>query len=204
VLCVGGLTGARNHYRAEIEIRAGRFLHHDGGREDNLHRLTPMLAAADIVICASGNISHNAYHLVKSTCKKLGKPCVLVKGTGIASFLDGLGHLAADDAPADGPRRAATASCAASASGARRAKSLLFGKIPNPPTIDSRPALPGRTDNMPRRQFPGVRLKIAFRLTACAALRAGADAGRARPPHPLRRPRRSPVSASRSATPCCA
>ncbi|MAF02785.1 MULTISPECIES: DUF2325 domain-containing protein [Herbaspirillum] len=102
VLCVGGLTGARNHYRAEIETRAGRFLHHDGGREDNLHRLTPMLAAADIVICASGNISHNAYHLVKSTCKKLGKPCVLVKGTGIASFLDGLGHLAASEAPQEG------------------------------------------------------------------------------------------------------
>jgi hypothetical protein len=102
VLCVGGLTGARNHYRAEIETRAGRFLHHDGGREDNLHRLTPMLAAADIVICASGNISHNAYHLVKSTCKKLGKPCVLVKGTGIASFLDGLGHLAASEAQQEG------------------------------------------------------------------------------------------------------
>lgn len=102
VLCVGGLTGARNHYRAEIETRAGRFLHHDGGREDNLHRLTPMLAAADIVICASGNISHNAYHLVKSTCKKLGKPCVLVKGTGIASFLDGLGHLASSEAPQEG------------------------------------------------------------------------------------------------------
>lgn len=103
VLCVGGLTGARNHYRAEIELRDGRFLHHDGGREDNLHRLTPMLAAADIVICASGNISHNAYHLVKSTCKKLGKPCVLVKGTGIASFLDGLGHLASEDGLPGGP-----------------------------------------------------------------------------------------------------
>ncbi|WP_075256745.1 DUF2325 domain-containing protein [Herbaspirillum camelliae] len=103
VLCVGGLTGARNHYRTQIETRAGRFLHHDGGREDNLHRLTPMLAAADIVICASGNISHNAYHLVKSTCKKLGKPCVLVKGTGIASFLDGLGHLAQAQATHDGP-----------------------------------------------------------------------------------------------------
>ncbi|MFJ3056153.1 DUF2325 domain-containing protein [Herbaspirillum sp. NPDC087042] len=103
VLCVGGLTGARNHYRAEIETRDGRFLHHDGGREDNLHRLTPMLAAADIVICASGNISHNAYHLVKSTCKKLGKPCVLVKGTGIASFLDGLGHLAQQDNVHSGP-----------------------------------------------------------------------------------------------------
>lgn len=103
VLCVGGLTGARNHYRAEIETRDGRFIHHDGGREDNLHRLAPMLAAADIVICASGNISHNAYHLVKSTCKKLGKPCVLVKGTGIASFLDGLGSLAQPHPAATGP-----------------------------------------------------------------------------------------------------
>jgi hypothetical protein len=103
VLCVGGLTGARNHYRAEIETRSGRFFHHDGGREDNLHRLTPMLAAADIVICASGNISHNAYHLVKTTCKKLGKPCVLVKGTGIASFVDGLGSLARRATPAAGP-----------------------------------------------------------------------------------------------------
>lgn len=103
MLCVGGLTGARNHYRAEIETRAGRFIHHDGGREDNLHRLTPMLATADIVICASGNISHNAYHLVKSTCKKLGKPCVLVKGTGIASFLDGLGSLAQQHPAATGP-----------------------------------------------------------------------------------------------------
>lgn len=93
VLCVGGLTGARNHYRAEIETRAGRFMHHDGGREDNLHRLVPMLATADIVICASGNISHNAYQLVKSTCKKLGKPCVLVKGTGMASLIDGLDSL---------------------------------------------------------------------------------------------------------------
>ncbi|MFL9924534.1 DUF2325 domain-containing protein [Herbaspirillum lusitanum] len=93
VLCVGGLTGARNHYRAEIETREGRFVHHDGGREDNLHRLMPMLSAADVVICASGNISHNAYHLVKTTCKKLGKPCVLVKGTGIASFVDGLSSL---------------------------------------------------------------------------------------------------------------
>lgn len=103
VLCVGGLTGARNHYRAEIETRSGRFIHHDGGREDNLHRLAPMLAAADVVICASGNISHNAYHLVKSTCKKLGKPCVLVKGTGIASFLDGLGTLAQPRAAQAGP-----------------------------------------------------------------------------------------------------
>ena len=93
VLCVGGLTGARNHYRHAIEERQGRFIHHDGGREDSLHRLQPMLNGADMVVCASGNISHNAYHLVKQLCKKMGKPCVMVKGTGIASFIDGLGSL---------------------------------------------------------------------------------------------------------------
>ena len=87
VLCVGGLTGARNHYRHAIEERHGKFIHHDGGREDSLHRLQPMLNGADMVLCASGNISHNAYHLVKQLCKKMGKPCVMVKGTGIASFI---------------------------------------------------------------------------------------------------------------------
>ncbi len=93
VLCVGGLTGARNHYRLAIEERQGRFIHYDGGREDSLHRLQPMLNGADMVVCASGNISHNAYHLVKQLCKKMGKPCVMIKGTGIASFIDGLGSL---------------------------------------------------------------------------------------------------------------
>jgi len=93
VLCVGGLTGARNHYRLAIEARSGRFMHHDGGREDNLHRLAPMLNGADMVLCASGNISHNAYQLVKQLCKKMGKPCVMIKGTGMASFIDGLGSL---------------------------------------------------------------------------------------------------------------
>ena len=93
VLCVGGLTGARNHYRIAIEERHGKFIHHDGGREDSVHRLQPMLNGADMVLCASGNISHNAYHLVKQLCKKMGKPCVMVKGTGIASFIDGLGSL---------------------------------------------------------------------------------------------------------------
>lgn len=93
ILCVGGLTGVRHQYRQAIETMKGRFLHHDGGREDNLQRLEPMLCSADMVVCASGNISHCAYQLVKQVCKKLGKPCVMVKGTGMASFVEGLQSL---------------------------------------------------------------------------------------------------------------
>ncbi|WP_153109980.1 DUF2325 domain-containing protein [Propionivibrio limicola] len=86
VLCVGGRSGAINSYREVVEGNGGRFMHHDGGREENLHRIDGALAAADIVICQVGCISHNAYWRVKEQCKRTGKPCMFVKNTGLSSF----------------------------------------------------------------------------------------------------------------------
>jgi hypothetical protein len=86
VLCVGGRSGAVNSYRSVVERQGGRFMHHDGGREESLHRIDGALAAADIVICQVGCISHNAYWRVKEQCKRTGKPCMFVKSTGTASF----------------------------------------------------------------------------------------------------------------------
>lgn len=60
VLCVGGRSGAVHSYREAVEQSGGRFLHHDGGLEESLHRIDGALAAADIVICQAGCISHNA------------------------------------------------------------------------------------------------------------------------------------------------
>jgi hypothetical protein len=86
ILCVGGRSGAVDAYRQLVEQRGGHFLHHDGGLEESLHRIDGALAAADLVICQTGCISHNAYWRVKEQCKRSGKPCVFVKGSGVSSF----------------------------------------------------------------------------------------------------------------------
>jgi hypothetical protein len=86
VLCVGGRSGAVDAYRQVIEQRGGRFVHHDGGLEESLHRIDAALAAADLVICQAGCISHNAYWRVKEQCKRTGKPCIYMKTTGVSGL----------------------------------------------------------------------------------------------------------------------
>lgn len=86
VLCVGGRSGTVDGYRKEVEQRGGSFLHHDGGLEENLQRIDSALAAADLVICQAGCISHNAYWRVKEQCKRTGKQCIFVKSSGVSSF----------------------------------------------------------------------------------------------------------------------
>lgn len=90
VLCVGGRASAVPVYRQLIEKMGGRFLHHDGGEEDNALRLDSTLAAADLVICQTGCISHNAYWRVKSHCKRTGKECVYVDNPSAHSLFKGL------------------------------------------------------------------------------------------------------------------
>lgn len=79
VLCVGGRTRVIPIYRELIEDKGARFLHHDGGDEDNAGQLGPLLQSADVVICQVGCISHNAYWRVKEHCKRHGKPCLFVE-----------------------------------------------------------------------------------------------------------------------------
>lgn len=79
VLCVGGRPASVPVYRQLIEDTGGRFLHHDGGEEDSEAKLDATLAAADLVICQAGCVSHNAYWRVKDHCKRTGKRCVFVE-----------------------------------------------------------------------------------------------------------------------------
>ena len=99
VLCVGGRSGSVASYRDLIERVGGRFAHHDGGREDNANVLNTSLAAADLVICQTGCISHNAYWRVKDFCKRTGKRCVFVENpstTALARSLENIAeHIAA-------------------------------------------------------------------------------------------------------------
>lgn len=106
VLCVGGRDGAVAAYRELIEQRGGRFLHHDGGREDNTHLLGSSLAAADLVVCQAGCISHNAYWLVKDHCKRTGKRCIYLERPSVSGFVRGLAGLPPADEAASEPARA--------------------------------------------------------------------------------------------------
>jgi hypothetical protein len=86
VLCVGGRQASVPVYRRLIERTGGRFLHHDGGDEDSAAKLDATLAAADLVICQTGCISHDAYWRVKDHCKRTGKRCLFVENPSSASL----------------------------------------------------------------------------------------------------------------------
>lgn len=86
VLCVGGRPASVPVYRHLVERTGGRFLHHDGGEEDNPAQLDATLAAADLVICQTGCISHDAYWRVKDHCKRTGKRCVFVETPSTAGL----------------------------------------------------------------------------------------------------------------------
>ncbi|MDV6343999.1 DUF2325 domain-containing protein [Nitrosomonas sp. Is37] len=58
-----------------------------------LSRLPEMINSADAAICPTDCVSHAAYYQLKRLCKRHGKPCLLFKGKGIASFASALTHL---------------------------------------------------------------------------------------------------------------
>jgi hypothetical protein len=101
VLCVGGRSGNIANYRDVVERVGGKFAHHDGGIEDNASVLDANLAAADLVICQTGCISHNAYWRVKDFCKRTGKRCVFVENPSPSSLERGLAQMALAKPAAD-------------------------------------------------------------------------------------------------------
>ncbi len=91
LLCVGGIPGARQRYRSLVESAGARFDYHDGGIEDHLSRLDGLLRGADIVICHSGCINHEAYLRIKRHCQRQSKPCIYLERSGLTHFARKLG-----------------------------------------------------------------------------------------------------------------
>jgi hypothetical protein len=108
VLCVGGRTASVPVYRQLVESHGARFLHHDGGEERGAGQLESTLAAADLVICQAGCVSHNAYWRVKDHCRRTGKRCVFVETPSRAGLERALRSLApkaaADHVPPEATR----------------------------------------------------------------------------------------------------
>ncbi len=95
VLCVGGRSGSVPVYRNVVERIGAQFAHHDGGLEDSAGQLDASLAAADLVICQTGCISHHAYWRVKDHCKRTGKRCIFIDNPSVSSLVRGLQEAAA-------------------------------------------------------------------------------------------------------------
>jgi hypothetical protein len=97
VVCVGGRPGNVAGYRDLVEQTGARFAHHDGGIEDHQGTLDAVLSAADLVICQTGCISHNAYWRVKDFCRRTGKRCVFVDNPSTSSLARSLKRLGGHD-----------------------------------------------------------------------------------------------------------
>lgn len=96
VLCVGGRSGSVPVYRDVVERVGAQFAHHDGGLEDSAGQLDASLAAADLVICQTGCISHLAYWRVKDHCKRTGKRCIFIDNPSVSSLVRGLQEAATE------------------------------------------------------------------------------------------------------------
>jgi len=104
VVCVGGRPGNVADYRDLVEQAGARFAHHDGGIEDHQGTLDAALSAADLVICQTGCISHNAYWRVKDFCRRTGKRCVFVDNPSTSSLARSLQRFGGDGGASAPPR----------------------------------------------------------------------------------------------------
>lgn len=86
VLYVGGQHKMISRYRELVEKFGGRFLHHDGGKEDARRLLPQLLGGADMVFCPVDCVSHDACRCVKNMCKQYQKPFVMMRSSGLSSL----------------------------------------------------------------------------------------------------------------------
>lgn len=93
ILYVGGRTSQIHHMKTLVEQAGGTLVHHDGGLEDNDHRLTQLLSRGDVVMCPIDCVSHNACLRAKKFCRNKGKDFVPLRSSGLSSFVAGLEDL---------------------------------------------------------------------------------------------------------------
>ena len=85
VLCVGTQGAHAAMAQRVVEMVGGQFLHHEDHGDANDHdeeKLEASLVAADLVICQTGCLSHDAYWRVQDHCRRTGKQCVIVSTEG--------------------------------------------------------------------------------------------------------------------------
>jgi hypothetical protein len=93
LLYVGGRRSLVYRYREVVELLGGELVHHDGGEEDRVGRLAPVVAGVDAVLCPIDCVSHGACLQAKQFCKNYMKPFVPLRSAGLSSLARALGAL---------------------------------------------------------------------------------------------------------------
>lgn len=100
VVYVGGRAGLIDHFRSLVENANGRFIHHDGGVEDNDRALERVLGRGEVAMCPVDCVSHGACQRAKRFCKRTRRTFVPLRSASLSSFADGLRRAAARPAGA--------------------------------------------------------------------------------------------------------
>jgi len=90
ILYVGGRNRLCAHFRTLVEQQNGRFIHHDGGREESPQRLDALLSQVDAVLCPIDCVSHDAVSRIKRDCKRNGKHFMLLSQSSLSAFAKGV------------------------------------------------------------------------------------------------------------------
>ena len=90
LLYVGGRPKQVWQARAAVEGLGGRFLHHDGGIDDNGALLAGLVSRADLAAFPVDCISHDAAGMVKRLCRQSAKPFLPLRSSGAGSLLAAL------------------------------------------------------------------------------------------------------------------
>ena len=93
ILYVGGRHQHVAHLRRIVEDHNGAFVHHDGGVEQSMAKLSNQLERADAVLFPVGCVSHQAQSKVKSLCRRFDKPFKPLRSTGIGAITQALESL---------------------------------------------------------------------------------------------------------------
>ena len=90
LLYVGGRPHQVARLRALAERSGASFLYHDGGIEDRTGLLESQVSRADVVFFPVDCVSHGAVVTVKRISRRVGKPYVALRSSGLTSLAAGL------------------------------------------------------------------------------------------------------------------
>lgn len=86
VLYLGGRPAILPHLKKAADQRQAELLHHDGGVDDNIHRIEDLVKSCDVVMCPIDCVSHGACLLAKETCHRLRKRFIPIPTSSRSGF----------------------------------------------------------------------------------------------------------------------